>query len=1326
MKPTRLTVFCTVAALFAAAPAFAGLIAHYEIQEDGTPLAIEDVSGNGRNAAFIDTQDPPAPLYVEGYPCTAGGTLQFNGTTQYVDASGHFGTGIYLNPAFTVALWVKGAPQADMRVFAEGSTANTTPLVTIGTRTATDGTAKFYIRGSATIERYSTRVAFDNTWHHIAWVDKRVAAGTNMLAQSFVYIDGVLDSTFTYVRPAFTGTNALNTTAIGAIKRATVGNRFTGAIDAVRVYDHALSPAEVSALVVPPCAGCPVEGDPDYYDTQITAVAVTGPAANAAGWYRITAAGTDGTGDALWYTIVASNPAWSEVWAAAGAGGTLDALLRAGEWTITVMAVDSKPLCKDGALNVQTITVTEEPMLVAHFPFNGDVADASGNANDGTFVTVNEPLTPTFVEGFDGTPSGAILFDGVDDYVNVLQARGLPLSMHEDLTVAFWMKGLPQVDKRMFSEGTTTSNTPLYNVGTFNTATNLVGKADIFIRSLGASYGHAYSDRLVLDDAWHHVAWVDKNGAGVLYIDGIRDAAVFSYDRAVMGPLTMNRTSIGAILRAAPATWFMGAIDDVRLYNYALSAEEVLGIIPEPEDCPDAGDTHCQGLTYVGPEGGVEGVYTFTCNAVDDSGDPMFYTFILRDGLGKFLRQVGPQALESVDFTLAPGTWTVDVEVDDSIWCRDRAEDAGCATTVVVRTEPPILFTHLTLNGDLVDSGPGGNNGTAIEAVAVDTTWEVVEVEPDFNEGIDCASPGALEFFGDAAPGMVRLAHTSHMPITSKSTFTIAAWVKGLPQSDRRVFALSSTTNNNGLFNLGTHNAAADGTLDFYLRDDNNVTVTNHAHSTGVVFDGTWHHFAWTDDGGQVVLYIDGQPDATNFSYTRPAVFAPDTTTLGGILRMARLAADPPANPMTSFFSGMIDDVRLYNYVLAPAEVAGLVAMRPEHCCPVNGDTHCTKIEVAGGPLAGPYTVTATGSDDSRDAVLYTFKADNGTGTVLAPVSQAGNVATFDLTPGTWTISATADDDPLCDDVAADATCTAEVTVLRCPIDGDTHCQGVVVVGGPLEGPYTATCTAVDDSGDAILYAFKADNGAGTVLDPTSQEDNVAVFDLTEGVWTITVTVDDDPTCDDAAPDAACSTGVIVVRCPAEGDTHCGGLSVEGGPGEGPYTATCTATDDSGDAIIYTFTAEDGAGTVLGPSSQADNVATFELTEGTWTIAVTVDDDPACDDQADDAVCTAQVTVAGGVKFKRGDANADGKLDIADAIKVLGYLFGGGTTTLACRDAGDGNDDGKLDIADAIKILGHLFAQTGPLPEPFAECGVDPTDTDPDVLDCESFPPCEL
>jgi len=102
-------------------------------------------------------------------------------------------------------------------------------------------------------------------------------------------------------------------------------------------------------------------------------------------------------------------------------------------------------------------------------------------------------------------------------------------------------------------------------------------------------------------------------------------------------------------------------------------------------------------------------------------------------------------------------------------------------------------------------------------------------------------------------------------------------------------------------------------------------------------------------------------------------------------------------------------------------------------------------------------------------------------------------------------------------------------------------------------------------------------------------------------------------------------------------------------------------------------------------------------------------------DQAAQAVVSA-----GPSEFIRGDANADGQINIADAVYILSYLFAGGTEP-SCFDAADTNDDGSLNLADAISLLGHLFGNTGPLPSPFPTCGADPTE---DEIPCDSFPPC--
>lgn len=93
------------------------------------------------------------------------------------------------------------------------------------------------------------------------------------------------------------------------------------------------------------------------------------------------------------------------------------------------------------------------------------------------------------------------------------------------------------------------------------------------------------------------------------------------------------------------------------------------------------------------------------------------------------------------------------------------------------------------------------------------------------------------------------------------------------------------------------------------------------------------------------------------------------------------------------------------------------------------------------------------------------------------------------------------------------------------------------------------------------------------------------------------------------------------------------------------------------------------------------------------------------------------------IQFTRGDCNADGGLDISDAVFLLIFNFGGGARPV-CLDACDVNDDGSVlgQVTDAIALLGYMFlaGNRPPSPGPGA-CGVDPT---ADTVDCMSFPPC--
>lgn len=88
------------------------------------------------------------------------------------------------------------------------------------------------------------------------------------------------------------------------------------------------------------------------------------------------------------------------------------------------------------------------------------------------------------------------------------------------------------------------------------------------------------------------------------------------------------------------------------------------------------------------------------------------------------------------------------------------------------------------------------------------------------------------------------------------------------------------------------------------------------------------------------------------------------------------------------------------------------------------------------------------------------------------------------------------------------------------------------------------------------------------------------------------------------------------------------------------------------------------------------------------------------------------------VLFVRGDANSDGRIDLADAVFSLSFQFLGGEAP-ACSATLDADGGGEVEVTDAVYVLGYLFLG-GPAPaRPFPSCG-----SDPGGLPCGAYPPC--
>jgi len=89
--------------------------------------------------------------------------------------------------------------------------------------------------------------------------------------------------------------------------------------------------------------------------------------------------------------------------------------------------------------------------------------------------------------------------------------------------------------------------------------------------------------------------------------------------------------------------------------------------------------------------------------------------------------------------------------------------------------------------------------------------------------------------------------------------------------------------------------------------------------------------------------------------------------------------------------------------------------------------------------------------------------------------------------------------------------------------------------------------------------------------------------------------------------------------------------------------------------------------------------------------------------------------------FRRGDFDANGTLQISDAIALVGYLYGDGSPS-PCMKAADANDNGALTVTDAVTVLRFLFMPGEPHPGSLARCVSDAT---PDALECDSYRACD-
>jgi len=193
------------------------------------------------------------------------------------------------------------------------------------------------------------------------------------------------------------------------------------------------------------------------------------------------------------------------------------------------------------------------PGLVRHWKFDdgsGDVATDSASGSDGTLIG-----GPAWTEGRVG---GALRFDGVDDQVALAPIEALA---GDNVTVEAWvyLEGSAEAWNPIITQHVPTRMGYYLYVYQNHATFSLIA---------GRNSPRAVAPDVISPGQWYHIAGTNDGTNLKIYVNGVMKVSLPS--------ATRTGVDYEAVIGHDPAVsaYFQGLIDDVRVYNRALSEDE--------------------------------------------------------------------------------------------------------------------------------------------------------------------------------------------------------------------------------------------------------------------------------------------------------------------------------------------------------------------------------------------------------------------------------------------------------------------------------------------------------------------------------------------------------------------------------------------------------------------------------------------------------------------------------------------------------------------------------------------------------------------------------
>ena len=786
-----------------AAAASSGLVAAYAFNE-GSGTTVTDLSGNGNNGTISGATWTTSGKY--------GDALQFNGTSSLVtipnSASLQLTTGMtleaWVDPTTVNKNWRDVIYKANDNFYLEATSTN-----------ASKPDAGM-IAGGTYADAYGTSALPANTWSFLT----ETYNGSTL----DLYVNGTLVSSTAHTGNISTSTNPLQ---IGG--DSLYGQYFAGTIDEVRVYNVALTAAQIQSDEVTPIAS----GDttPPSAPGTLTATAASSGEIDLS-W----GAATDNvgvTGYNIYRCAGAGCSSFTDIGSATATTYRDTSVSPSTSYTYEVDAVDAAGNVGPYSNTASATTPAAPSGLVAAYSFDEGsgttVDDASGNGNNGTVSNTTWSTA--------GKYGGALQFNGTSSVVTIPNSASLQLS--SGMTLEAWVD--PSTVNANYRDVIYKANDNFYLEATSDNAS----KPDAGLIA-GGTYADAFGTSALTTNTWAFLTETYNGSTLGLYVNG---TLVSSTPHTGAIATSTNPMQIGG--DSLYGQYFAGLIDNVRVYNIALTAAQIQTDMTTPVGSSSGGSGPTQPGTLTatavssgeidlswGASADPSGVTGYDIDRCSGSSCTTFAQIAATSGTGTTYK----------DTSVSPSTgYTYEVRAFDAAGNDSTFSNTASATTPAASTTPP--------------TQPGTLTATAASSGEIDLSWGA-STDPIGVSGynIDRCSGSSCTTFAQiaATSGTGTTYKDTAVSASTSYTYEVSAF-----DADGNVSTFSNTAS-------ATTPAAPSGLVAAYSFDEGSGTTVHDASGNGN--NGTVSNATWSTSGKY--------GDALQFNGTNAVVTIPNSASL--------------------------------------------------------------------------------------------------------------------------------------------------------------------------------------------------------------------------------------------------------------------------------------------------------------------------------------------------------------------------------------------------------------------------------------------------------------